>query len=289
MENTRCRKFPSALKVAEALLVLSAFLFPFPSLAEFTYWNLNGERRLLQEGFSFSEMAREINALRKATQEISVSDSAPEKPNQDWKRGQMVFDMFFSHFGPEANAALLLAELDGFDGEINPSELKEQSKRWRQRLRKATREKAEMRSLLELLPAEKRAQRKEVKASLSQIRDEIERCNKVLNGIDKLEVLHNLFTNNILRYHHYLIEDLAYELRSKTPVQISEKAERAIDRWFIADGDLAASFLKRLGDTSLSEVRPSGAAARMEQLAASRLSAARRSCHVFSQLTPRPH
>jgi hypothetical protein len=117
--------------VAEAMLVLSVLFFSVPSLAEFTYWNLSGERRFLPEDFSLFEMAREINAIRKATEELSVPNGTPEQPKQAWKQGKAAFDLFFSDFSPEANTAIHLAELDNFEGEINPSELKAQSKRWR--------------------------------------------------------------------------------------------------------------------------------------------------------------
>jgi hypothetical protein len=126
-----------------------------------------------------------------------------------------------------------------------------------------------------------------VKASLNQLKEEVDRCSKILNGLDKLKLLHSLFTTNILLYQRYLIEDLAYELKTKRPVQVSENAERAIGRWFTADGDLAALFLKHLGDSSPSEARLSGAAAQLQRLAASRLTPVRRSCSAVGQLVPR--
>lgn len=233
-------------------------------------------------------MAREINTLRKASEEITTPGISPEQPTQVWKPGRTAFDLFFSHFGPDANAAFRLAELDSFEGEIRPSTLRAHFALWQKRLRQANREKAEMRSLLNILPSENRTERDGVKATLNGLKEEVERCNKVLHATEKLQGLHRLFTANVLRYQRYLIDDLAYELRANLPVQISENAERAIDRWFIADGDLAESFLKGLRDTSLPEPRLEGAAAQLERMATSRLAPGRRLCNAFSQLAPRP-
>ncbi len=111
MRNLYGKQLLLALKLAQVLLALWAFFACSPALAEFTYWNLSGERRLLPDDFSFSEMAREINSMHKATEELSVPTDNLQPPKQVWKRGLAVFDMFFSHFAPEANTAIRLVKL----------------------------------------------------------------------------------------------------------------------------------------------------------------------------------
>jgi hypothetical protein len=210
--------------------------------AEFRYWNLDGEERVVPQDLSVSDLLSSLDALK---QGLKKGVRHRQKTGAEWGEGDALFQEFFGETKSAIERSIAGARLSRADSELTLLQMRRDLNAVEGSLDQLNREFSSLDQYARILPSGSRS-RPVVQKEMADLQGKIQRAEEKLEGLYDLEETLNRFAEDVKRYHEKLAERLARSLGTNPEWEVSAEAEQALGKWFKKDPALAQTFQKTM-------------------------------------------